>query len=141
MSSSAGNPPRHAGAPQQFVADIAVDDLVDFGELRQTLFDVGVDAGDQPRASGFAEIGGDVRVGAAPTRTRRIGRIHEHSVGPDTEASSSRPRLKPVGTSRESMRNRAGAIHRRSPLTEYPLVGSGTALPPAAKHAPLRYHA
>ena len=75
----------HAGAPHQFVADVAVDDLVDFGELRQALVDVGVDAGDQLEL-GFAEIGGDVRVRERRPEPGRMRRRGELSVGSDAEA-------------------------------------------------------
>ena len=76
---------RHAGAPQQFVAHVAVDNLVDFGELGETGVNARVHAGDQFQL-GLAEIGGDVRVRERRAEPGRMRRIREHAVRTDAQA-------------------------------------------------------
>ncbi len=76
---------RHARAPEQLVAELPVDSLVQLGQLLQAGLDAGVHAGDQLEL-GLAEVRGDVRVrkrGAEPGRMRR-GR--ERAIGIDAQA-------------------------------------------------------
>ena len=80
-----GQPARHARAPQQLVADLPVDRLVDRGQLLEAALHAGVHAGDQLELR-LAEIGGDVRVGERRAEPRRVRRRGERAVGPHAQA-------------------------------------------------------
>ena len=75
----------HAGAPQQLVAHVPVDDLVDFGEFGDARLRVRVYAGDQLELR-FAEIGGDMRVRERRAEPGGVRRVGEHSVLPYAQA-------------------------------------------------------
>jgi hypothetical protein len=80
-----GQTARHARAPQQLVADLTVDRLVDRGELLEAALHAGVHAGDELELR-FAEIGGDVRMRERRPEPRRVRRRGERAVGPNAEA-------------------------------------------------------
>ena len=80
-----GQAARHAAAPEHFVADLAVDDLVDLGQLAQAAVDVGVHAGDQLELR-LAEIGRDVLVGERRSQARRVRRVGKGAVSFDAQA-------------------------------------------------------
>src|SRR5207302_8551528 len=76
---------RHARAPQDLLADVAVDDLVDPGELLQARVDAVVHSGDQLELR-LAEVGGDVRVRERRAERRRVRRLRQRAVGTHAQA-------------------------------------------------------
>ena len=74
----------HAGRPQELVAELAVDELVDLAEVLLQL------PGARERRrheldQGFGVVGRDVRVGQGRAERRRMGRLRDPAVGPDPE--------------------------------------------------------
>src|SRR3979490_116910 len=74
-----GQPAGHARGPEQLVADRAVDDLVDLGELPEGGAGVGMNAGDELDLR-LAEVGGDVRMGERRAEQRRMRRRGQQTV-------------------------------------------------------------
>ena len=81
----AGQAAGHARAPEHFVADAAIDDLVDAPELFEAGLDVRVHAGDQLELR-FAEIGGDMRMRQRRTERARMRVGGERPVGQHAQA-------------------------------------------------------
>ena len=85
MASSGGQAARHARAPEQLVADRAIDHLVDLRQLRETAVRTGVHAGDELELR-LAEVGGDMRMGERRAEARRVRRRGERAVGAHAQA-------------------------------------------------------
>ncbi len=80
-----GQPARHARAPHHFVAERAIDNLVDPGEFLEAGLDAGVHAGDQLELR-LTEISGDVRMGQRRAERQRVRGHRELALGAHAQA-------------------------------------------------------
>ena len=82
----------HAGRPEHLLADVAADHLVDFRQLLQAAGNVPVDARDQFDL-GFAEVGGDVRMGQGRAEAGGMRVPSQRPVGQGAKALLLQPPL------------------------------------------------
>ena len=76
---------RHARAPEQFVADRAIDRLVNCGEVVEAGLRAAMHPGDELELR-LAEVGGYARVGERRAEPRRMRRGGQRAVGPHAQA-------------------------------------------------------
>ena len=75
----------HARAPEQLVADRAIDHLVNLGQLVEASLRAAMHAGDELELR-LAEVGGDARMGERRAELRRMARGRQHAVGPHPQS-------------------------------------------------------
>ncbi len=135
-------PAGHARAPQQLVAQVPIDHLVQLGELEQALVHVGVRRRDQLELR-LAEVGRDARVGERRAQPRGMRRPGERPVGAHAQSflldaaqqplqHRRRQRLQPLSHGFQAHLPVRGDAHRSR---ERERVQGGGAFPPLSSAA------
>ena len=76
----AGEGARHAGSPQEFIAEVPIDELVDVAQILQQLPRLAERRGNQLDQR-LGEIGCNVLIGERRAQSRGVGRLYEFARG------------------------------------------------------------